>query len=84
MVDNKYIPYTTFESGLLSRLSFKLKHQIDDEEAVVYYIEHCDSSMIENEITPVEQDEIKSYDKADRFIYEWLLKKITCHSVMTI
>ena len=66
MVDNKYIPYTSFESGILSRLSFKLKHQIDDEKATVYSIQQGDSSMIENEIMTVEQDEIKPYDKADR------------------
>ena len=64
-VDNKYTSYNTFESGILGRLSFKLKHQIDDEKAVVYSIEHGDSSMIENEIMPVEQDETKAYDKTD-------------------
>ena len=75
MVDNKYIPYTQFECGILKRLCFKLKNVDDDDEAVIYSIEHGDSSMVENEIMTVEADEIKNYDKADRLIYEWLLNK---------
>ena len=55
MLDNKYTPYITFESGILSRVSFKLKY---DEDAVTYTIQHGDSSMIENEIMTVEEDEI--------------------------
>ena len=74
MVDNKYVPYVNFESGILSKITFKFKHEDDDENAVVYSI-HCDSSMIDNEIMTVEKDEIANYDKADRNIYEWLLNK---------
>ena len=75
MLDNKYTPYITFESGILSRVSFKLKYDEDDEDAVTYTIQHGDSSMIENEIMTVEEDEISKYDKADREFYEWLLNK---------
>ena len=57
------------------RLSFKLKNKIEDEKAIIYSVEHGDSSMVENEIMPLEQEEIKPYDKADRHIYEWLLNK---------
>ena len=74
MVDNKYTPYVTFESGILSKLGFKLK-QNDEEDAILYSIQHGDSSMVTNEIMTVEQDEIVNYDKADRAMYEWLLNK---------
>ena len=75
MVDDKYIPYTQFDHGILSRLSFKLKNEEDDEKAVIYTIEYTDSSMVENEIMPIESSNIKNYDKADRYIYEWLLNR---------
>ena len=75
MVDNKYVPYVNFESGILSKITFKGKHEDDDDKVVVYSIQHGDSSMIDNEIMTVEKDEIANYDKADRNIYEWLLNK---------
>ena len=75
MVDNKYVPYVSFESGILSRITFKLKYEEEDENAVVYSIQHGDSSMIDNEIMTIEKDEMINYDKADRKIYEWLLNK---------
>ena len=53
MINEKYVPYAQFENGILSRLSFKLKNKIDDEKAIMYSIEHVDSSMIENEIMPI-------------------------------
>ena len=74
MVDNKYTPYVTFESGILSRLGFKVKSDGDDD-AVLYSIQHGDSSMVTNEIMTVEQNEIINYDKADKAMYEWLLHK---------
>ena len=75
MIDNKYTPYVNFESGILSRLCFKLKSDDDDEKAVLYSIQCGDSSLIYDEIMTVEQNEISNYDKADRKIYEWLLNK---------
>ena len=74
MVDNKYTPYVTFESGILSRLGFKVKSDGDDD-AILYSIQHGDSSMVTNEIMTVEQNEIINYDKADKAMYEWLLNK---------
>ena len=75
MIDNKYIPYVSFEHGILSRLCFKIKFCEDDEKPIVYSIQHGDSSMIENEIMATEANEITNYDKADRLMYEWLLNK---------
>ena len=75
MVDDKYIPYTQFHYGVLSRLSFKLKNKVDDEKAIIYTIAYTDSSMVENEIMPIEPIDISDYDKADRHIYEWLLNR---------
>ena len=45
---------------------------MEDEKVIIYSVEHGDSSMVENEIMPLEQEEIKPYDKADIHIYEWL------------
>ena len=75
MVDDTYMPYTQFDYGILSRLSFKLKNKEVDEKAIIYTIEYTDSSMVENEIMPIEPSDITNYDKADRHIYEWLLNK---------
>ena len=75
MLDNKYTPYVSFEKGVLRRLCFKLKQNEDDEEAILYSIQYGDSSMIENEIMDVQENEITEYDKADRNMYEWLLNK---------
>ena len=41
-------------SGILSRLSFKLKQEESDEDAVMYSIQHGESSMVENELMTVE------------------------------
>ena len=75
MVDDNYTSYTQFDHGILSRLTFKLKNKEDDEKAIIYTIEYTDSSMVENEIMPIEPSDITNYDKADRHIYEWLLNK---------
>ena len=75
MIDNKYTPYVNFESGILSRLCFKIKSEEEDEKAILYSIQQGDSSLIYDEIMTVEQNEISNYDKADRKIYEWLLNK---------
>ena len=72
IIDDKYIPYTQFHYSVLSRLSFKLKNEEDDEKAIIYTIAYTDSSMVENEIMPIEPIDISNYDKADRHIYEWL------------
>ena len=37
MIDNKYTPYVNFESGILSRLCFKLKSEEEDEKAVFLF-----------------------------------------------
>ena len=66
MIDSKYVPYACFDKGILSRLSFKLKYDEEDEEPVMYSIQHGDSSMVENELMTVEQDEIVPYDQADQ------------------
>ena len=65
MVDNKYTPYVTFERGILSRLGFKVK-SVGDDDAILYSIQHGDSSMVTNEIMTVEQNEVINYDKADK------------------
>ena len=75
MIDNKYIPYAKFESGILSRLCFKIKYEDEDEKPVLHSIQHGDSSMVENELMTVDENDITNYDKADRKIYEWLLNK---------
>ena len=75
MIDNKYTPYVNFDSGILSRLCFKIKAEEDDEKAIFYSIQHGDSSLIYDEIMTIEQSQIKNYDTADRKIYEWLLNK---------
>ena len=75
MIDNKYTPYVCFDKSILSRVAFKLKLNELDDRAIVYSIQHGDSSMIENEIMTVNKDEIKPYDEADRKMYEWLLNK---------
>ena len=75
MIDNKYIPYVNFESGILSRLCFKIKSEETDEKPIIYSVQLGDSSLIYDEIMPIEQNQISSYDKADRKIYEWLLNK---------
>ena len=46
-----------------------------DDDAILYSIQHGDSSMVTNEIMTVEQNEIINYDKADKAMYEWLLNK---------
>ena len=74
MVDNKYTPYVTFESGTLSRLGFKVKSD-GEGDAVLYSIQHGDSSMVTNESMTVDQNEVIHYDKADKTMYEWLLNK---------
>ena len=74
MLDNKYTPYVSFDKGVLSRLCFKVK-QNEEDEAVLYSIQYGDSSMVENEIMDVQENEITEYDKADRNMYEWLLNK---------
>ena len=74
MIDNKYTPYVNFETGILSRLCFKIKSEEEDENPVIYSIKHGDSSLIYDEIMPVDQN-MSPYDIADRKIYEWLLNK---------
>ena len=49
MVDNEHTPYVTIESGILSRLGFKVKSDGDDD-AILYSIQHGDSSLVTNEI----------------------------------
>ena len=75
MIDNNYMPYVTMEKGILSRILFKLKYDDDDIEPVMYSVHHGDSSMVENEIMPIEENEVVSYDKADKTIYQWLLNR---------
>ena len=74
MLDNKYTPYVSFESGILSRLCIKIKAEEEDEKPLFYTINHGDSSLIYDEIMPV-NEKMLPYDNADRKIYEWLLNK---------
>ena len=76
-----YTPYVTFESGILSRLGFKVKSD-GDVNAILYSIQHGDSSMVTNEIMTVEQNEVINYGKADKAMYEWVLNKIIYHKEM--
>ena len=46
MIDNKYTPYARFENGILSRLLFKIKCEENDENTMLYSIQHGDSSLI--------------------------------------
>ena len=53
--NNKYVPYVSFEKGILSRLCFKIKYDEKDKEPFLCSIQYGDSSMIENEIMSVEK-----------------------------
>ena len=75
MIDNKYIPCAKFEKGILSRLCFKIKFDDSDVEPFLCSIQQGDSSMVDNELMALDDDEISEYDKADRKLYEWLLNK---------